>query len=108
MGLFNFSNDTQNQISSDVEEINRIIRNITSIVDPQPQPLPLNIKNKVVTMITSIEPQIKRINNNLGKLSERQMMTTRVSAVTGEKISINQWLFSFSMITNQIAQELEC
>lgn len=43
MGIFNFSNDTQNQIASDVNYVNRIMIDIINIADSYSSSLPYNV-----------------------------------------------------------------
>lgn len=57
-------------------------------------------------MSSDIESRINNVNNNVRKLSNYQMMNTRVSDINGNSISINAWLLSYSNIMNQVALEI--
>lgn len=70
--------------------------------------MPLSIKSRAsnILMSSDIESRINNVNNNVRKLSNYQMMNTRVSDINGNSISINAWLLSYSNIMNQVALEI--
>lgn len=107
INLPGFSDDAKKQVASDVEFINKIIREVIEIADPFPLPLPTDIKDKITSMLTGITPKIIRISNQIDHLSDEQMAEITVPGMNGEPINIEEWLKLFGMLLNQIAEDIE-
>lgn len=107
MGFFNFSNNDQQEIKHDVEQVNKVVRNIIRLLDPLSPPFTDSIIQQVEGMLQGINPQINRINRNVSQLSDRRMMNTKVVAIDGEVVTINMWLFILGNFMNRLANELE-
>ena len=105
MGLFNFSNSTQNHISSDAAVINRTMREIIQMLDTNY--IPNSVKITASNKLSTIETESRRIMNNISSLSHSQQLKTKIPWMNGEMMNAQQWLLMFSMMMNEVAQTLE-
>lgn len=105
MGLFNFSNSTQNQISSDAATINRTMREIIQMLDSNP--LTNSVKTTATYKLSCIETESLRIMNNINSLSHSQQLNTKIPWMNGEIMNAQQWLLLYTMMLNDVAQTLD-
>lgn len=105
MGFFNFSNSTQNQISSDAAVINRTMREIIQMLDSNY--LSHSVKVSASNKLSYIETESRRIMNNISSLSHSQQLNTKIPWMNGEMMNAQQWLMMFSMMMDEVAQALE-
>lgn len=105
MELFNFSNSTQNHISSDAAVINRTMREIIQMLDTNY--ISNSVKVTASNKLSTIEIESRRIINNISSLSHSQQLNTKIPWMNGETMNAQQWLMMFSMMMNEVAQALE-
>lgn len=107
MKLFIFFNSKQNQIASDAECVNDLIRNSIQIINMVPHPWSSEIKIQMTQILTDIELLVIKINTSITQLSDKKLKRTRVLSLDGKPITISQWIYFLNLFINEINQHLE-